>query len=278
MTFTRRLILATLAAAVPSLHAKPAAGAMLARAAPAGIDPRGFLVSEKFDGVRALWDGATLRFRSGLPVSAPPWFTDRLPATPLDGELWMGHGTFEALLGAVRRMQPLDAEWRSVRYQVFDQPGTAGPFADRARRLRGVLQQTAWAPLVAVVQAELPHPKALQHQLDDVLRAGGEGLMLHRASALWRAGRSDDLLKLKPLADAEATVIGHLPGRGRHLGRMGALRLRNDHGVMFQIGTGFSDRQREQPPDLGSRVTYTHRGSTAAGVPRFASFLRERGE
>jgi DNA ligase-1 len=100
--------------------------------------------------------------------------------------------------------------------------------------------------------------------------------MLHRASAQWQPGRSGQVLKLKPLHDAEATVLGHQPGRGRHAGRLGALRVRSDKGVVFEIGTGFSDAERADPPAAGRRVSYTHRGYTAGGVPRFASFLRVR--
>lgn len=276
MPIPRRSILAALASVALPTWAWPEPGVMLAREAPADIDPRGFLVSEKFDGVRALWDGRRLRFRSGALVSAPAWFTARLPAEPLDGELWLDRGRFETLSGLVRRAQPVDAEWRAVRYQLFDLPGGAGPFTDRARRLQALVRQLDWSALAAVEQAALPDTRALQRRLDDVLRSGGEGLMLHRAAAPWQAGRSDDLLKLKPLADAEATVIGHLPGRGKHLGRLGALRVRTDDGIELLLGTGFSDIQRAKPPAIGSVVTFSYRGRTAGGVPRFAAFLRER--
>ena len=100
--------------------------------------------------------------------------------------------------------------------------------------------------------------------------------MLHRADAPYHAGRSPALLKLKPQHDAEALVLAHLAGRGKHAGRMGALRVRSEDGVEFQLGTGFSDAERAAPPPPGSWVTFTHRGFTAEGVPRFASFLRLR--
>ena len=109
-----------------------------------------------------------------------------------------------------------------------------------------------------------------------MVQGGGEGLVLHRADALWQPGRSDALLKLKPLNDAEARVLAHVPGRGKHEGRLGALRVRNDDGTEFLIGTGFSDAQRDHPPPPGSVLTYTYRCTTAQGVPRFASFLRLR--
>ncbi len=275
MAITRRgLLAAALAGTALPAAAKPVL--MLAREAAAGIDPAGWLVSEKYDGVRAVWNGRALAFRSGLPVHAPAWFTARLPALPLDGELWLGRGSFESLAGAVRRARPLDAEWRALRYMVFDLPGAAGSFAERAARVAALAEAARWPQLVAVPQDTLPDRAALARRLESVVQGGGEGLVLHRAAAPWRAGRSDDLLKLKPLHDAEAVVLGHEPGQGRFAGRLGALRVRNEDGVEFLVGTGFSEAQRANPPNEGSVITYTHRGFTAQGVPRFASFLRLR--
>jgi len=272
----RRHFLGWLAAAgaAPAWAASPLA--MLAREAPADIDPAGWLVSEKYDGVRALWDGRSLRFRSGLPVHAPAWFTARLPATPLDGELWLGRGRFEALSGMVRKAVPVDDEWRQVRYMVFDLPVAGERFAERAARIEALAKAAAWPQLVAVAQSTCADRAALQRRFDAVVGGGGEGLVLHRADSAWLPGRSDALLKLKPLNDAEAVVVGHVAGHGKYEGRLGALRVRGDDGSEFLIGTGFSDALRAAPPALGSTVTYTHRGSTAGGVPRFASFLRVR--
>ncbi len=280
---TTRRRLAQLAFGLP-LAFRPVPGAAradsaplpLAQDAPPETDPAGFLVSEKFDGVRALWDGHALRFRSGLPVPAPGWFTARLPAEPLDGELWLARGSFEAGSGIVRRKTPRDDEWRRMHYLLFEQPGGAGDFADRAARLREIARAADWPQLVAVEQATVADRAALQRRLDAVVRLGGEGLVLHRADAPYRTGRSADLLKLKPLQDAEAVVVGHQPGQGRLAGRMGALRVRSDEGAEFLLGTGFSDAQRDDPPPVGTLVTYTYRGRTAQGLPRFASFLRLR--
>ena len=272
MALTRRLFMGGLASwALPSI-ATPAL--MLARDAKLDIDPAGYLVSEKFDGVRAVWDGRTLRFRSGLPVNAPDWFLARLPGQRLDGELWLERGQFEVLSGIVRKAVPVDAEWRTLRYQLFDLPGAAGNFAARAKQIQSVARLAAWQQLLAVPQAAMADQAALRRRLDDVLGAGGEGLMLHRADALWNPGRSTALLKLKPMQDAEAVVVGHVAGRGKHAGRLGALQVRTPQGQEFLIGTGFSDEQREAPPPEGSSVTYRFRGLTATGLPRHASFLR----
>ena len=260
-----------------ALPRRDSAPLILATEAPPDLDPQGWLVSEKFDGARAWWDGSRLRFRSGLPIMAPTWFTAALPAQALDGELWLARGRFEELSGIVRRQQPVDADWRRVRLLVFELPGAGGTFAQRAARIQQLsAQQPASSPWRAVEQFELPSAAALKARLHEVVNAGGEGLMLHRADALYETGRSPALLKLKPLQDADAVVVGHQPGQGRHAGRLGALKVRTQEGREFLLGTGFTDEQRDQPPAVGTVVTFTYQGTTAQGVPRFASFLRVR--
>lgn len=274
----RQLLSAALAlgASHGALWARAPLPLVLAQQAPEGLDPAGYLVSEKYDGVRGYWDGRQLWFRSGLPVAAPAWFTAALPPVALDGELWMARGRFEALVGAVRRAQPQDAEWRQLRFMVFERPGAEGPFAERAASLQALLGAQRGGPAQAVLQEPVASRAALQKRLDAVVAAGGEGLVLHRADAPFVSGRSAAVLKLKPLHDAEAEVIGHVEGRGRLQGRLGALRVRTVDGMVFLIGTGLSDALRDDPPPVGAWVTYTHRGLTERGVPRFASYLRMR--
>ena len=272
------LLAAPWAASADAAARRDEAPLQLASEAPGDIDPHGWLVSEKFDGARAWWDGRTLRFRSGIVIHAPAWFTASLPAAPLDGELWLGRGCFEDLSGIVRRREPDEAAWRDLLYLVFDLPGAPGPFAQRAQQLKHIVAQAGMPGLVAVEQAEAASRAELVRRLDAVVEAGGEGLMLHRADAAWRRGRSPHLLKLKPQQDGEAVVIGHQPGRGRLEGLVGALRVRDEAGREFLLGTGLDDAQRRHPPGVGTVVTYTYQGRTGGGLPRFASFLRVRDE
>lgn len=276
--FNRRQWLMLAAVALSAGPAQVALPLLLAHEADERIDPAGWLVSEKLDGVRALWDGQQLRFRSGRIVPAPAWFLAHLPRHPLDGELWLGRGRFDELSGLVRRGAPEESAWRDVRYMLFELPGAPGPFDQRARQLAQWASAAAVPWLQAVDQQVVSDRGTLRRLLDAVIGQGGEGLMLHRADALYVTGRSPALLKLKRQQDAEAQVLAHLPGRGRHAGRLGALRVRSDDGRVFDLGSGFSDADREQPPPLGSRVTYLYRGRTPSGVPRFASFLRRRAE
>ena len=249
---------------------------LLAKDISRDVDVTRYLVSEKLDGVRAFWDGTTLRTRAGNVINAPAWFISRFPSVPLDGELWSGRGMFERLSGIVRKDDPVDAEWREVRYMLFELPEAPGTFRERVRELREIVARAAVPWLQVVDQFEVGSRKELDQRLASVVRAGGEGLMLHRAEAPYSAGRSPDLLKMKPLHDAEATVIGHVPGKGKYRGMTGALRVRMENGIEFHLGSGLNDALRRNPPSIGTIITFRYRELTERGVPRFASYFRVR--
>ena len=242
------------------------------------VDLSRYWVSEKLDGVRALWDGAAFYSRNGNRFNAPAWFVDGFPAEALDGELWMGRGSFEALSGAVRRQTPDPAAWQRIRYMVFDLPGMAAPFDERLRRMREMFAEPPSQYIALVEQSRVAGEAELMARLDTVVAEGGEGLMLRDGRSLHRAGRSDDLLKLKTYQDADAVVVAHLPGRGKYRGMLGLLLVETPDGRRFRLGTGFTDAQRRDPPRIGSTVTYKYTGTTANSIPRFASFIRVRHE
>lgn len=235
-----------------------------------------YLVSEKFDGVRAYWDGRRLWTRGGHPIAAPAWFTEVLPPRPLDGELWLGRARFGELSGLVRRASPDHAAWREVRYLLFELPGGEGGFAQRAEGLKALAEKIGVTWIQPVRQWRVADHAALMRELETTIAAGGEGLMLHRADAPYVTGRDPALLKVKAWHDAEAVVVAHLPGKGELAGKLGALRVRTADGREFSLGSGFTDQQRRQPPPVGSTVSYRYRELTAAGLPRHASFWRIR--
>lgn len=252
---------------------------MLAEVYQRGVPLDDYWVSEKYDGVRGYWDGKQLWTRGGEKVFAPAWFTAPLPAVPMDGELWAGRGRFTHAVSTVRSQTPDDAAWREMRFMVFDLPAEPGDFTTRLAALQKLLplSPASKAPwLVPVPQQRATTHAALQALLDKTVRLGGEGLMLHRGASLYRGERNTDLLKLKPFDDAEARVLAHIAGRGKHEGRMGALLVETREGRRFKLGGGFSDAQREDPPAVGSWVTYRYNGTNPGGLPRFARFLRMR--
>ena len=272
---------------------------LLAEVAPHDIDPTHYLVSEKLDGVRAFWDGKQLYFRSGNVVRAPQWFLEKLPHRALDGELWLGRGRFDELSGQLRANEARTGFWTEVKYMIFELPpvncveGKAqrkvaldlpcdADFETRYRNLKVLIEGANFSQLQALEQRRFHTSDALQQWFGAAVAAGAEGAMLHLASAPYQSGRSQVLLKLKPQDDAEAVVLGYVPGKGRFSGLMGSLKVQTEAspwfsaGVEFRLGTGFSVAQRRDPPAIGSRVSFRYRGKTVRGKPRFASFLRVR--
>ncbi|MDD2845897.1 MAG: DNA ligase [Rhodoferax sp.] len=241
-----------------------------------GMDLQDYWVSEKYDGVRGYWDGQRLRTRGGEIIHAPAWFTAGWPAEPMDGELWAGRGQFAQAQSTTRQQQASDAAWRALRFMVFDLPAHGGTFDQRLDALQTLVARIAQPWVQAVPQQRMASDAALQALLARTVRGGGEGLMLHRGASLYRAGRSDDLLKVKTHDDTEARVVGHIEGKGKHAGRLGALLVEMPSGQRFKLGTGLSDAERGDPPPIGSWVTYRFRGTHDGGLPRFASFVRVR--
>ena len=254
---------------------------MLANVYRPGIQLADYWVSEKYDGVRGFWDGQKLLTRGGQAINTPAWFTANWPATPMDGELWAGRGQFQKAVSTVRQQTPDGAAWRGIQFMVFDLPAEPGTFTERLSTLNSVVSKLAVPWVQAVPQTKVPSHPALQSQLKQITQAGAEGLMLHRGSSLYKGVRNDDLLKVKTHDDAEAKVIAYIPGKGKYAGQLGALLVEmpakdGQTAKRFKLGTGLSDAQRQNPPAVGSEVTYRYRGLNDSGIPRFASFLRLR--
>jgi len=248
---------------------------MLAQRWDQKVDIKGWWMSEKLDGVRGYWTGKKMISRSGIPYQVPEWFTRNFPPTPLDGELWLGRQQFSELVSIVRRKIP-DANWKKVRYLIFDAPQVNGGFEKRLDFVRVWFQQHS-NPYAEVLKQQICENEAhLRKKLREIESFGGEGLMLRKPNSPYEVGRSYNLLKVKTYEDTEATVIAHLPGKGKHSGRLGALLVKLPNGIQFAIGTGFSDLERENPPPVGSIITFKYYGYHKSGIPRFASFLRTR--
>src|SRR5262245_46293511 len=238
-------------------------------------DLAGWWMSEKLDGVRAYWDGKQFLSRQGNLFHAPDWFVESLPRLPLGGELALGRKAFQRTVSIARR-QDKSEHWKELAFVVFDAPALGEPFE---RRLEFVREQFA-------ARAN-PYARPLEHQLcrgvdhlrEELARVealGGEGLMLRQPASKYEAGRSATLLKVKTFRDAEAVVVGHQPGEGKHKGRLGALMVKLPDGTLFSVGTGFSDAQRASPPPVGSTITFRYQELSDGGVPRFPSFVGVR--
>lgn len=264
----------TFAAEVPSRTVTPTATLWLADAYRPGLLIKDYWVSEKYDGIRGHWDGYQLRTRAGNRLNPPEWFTHGWPTRAFEGELWIGRGRFEEVASVLQKKQASDDEWRSLRFMVFDMPQHPGLFTERWIEYQRLVELLAQPWVEAVNQMKVDAEPALVSLLSQMVASGAEGLMLHLGNASYKSGRSTDQLKVKPLNDAEAQVVGHEFGKGKNQARLGALWLETPQGLRFKLGTGFSNSTRESPPAIGEWVTYAYRGQTSKGTPRFASYIR----
>ncbi len=236
------------------------------------VDLKGWWMSEKLDGVRAWWDGEKFLSRLGNKFWAPSWFTANLPNRTLDGELWVGRQEFQTTVSVVRR-QDAGREWEKVKFLIFDAPHLGSGFEERVEWIRGFVAEQQAAHVVAVAHERCQGTAHLKAELARIESLGGEGLMMRRPGSKYEAGRSTSLLKVKTFHDAEGRVVGHEGGKGKHKGRLGALVVQMPDGTRFNVGTGFTDDERREPPPVGSIVTYRYQELSKDGVPRFPSWV-----
>lgn len=233
-----------------------------------------YLVSEKYDGVRAVWDGSMLRSRQGNPLLVPDWFVEGLGAVSVEGELWLGYGRFSELVGLLNRADVTDPRWQEVSLMLFDAPGQRQSFTDRMDFLSSLATDIDHSWIKVVSHQTVSSEQELNIALKAVLQKGGEGLMLNEHDAFYEPARTSSALKYKPVYDAEAEVIGYEPGKGKYEGMVGSLKVRMSDGREFRLGSGLTDQDRKNPPALHSWVTFSYSGLTSHGLPRFARYVR----
>lgn len=236
--------------------------------------PNAYLVSEKLDGVRAVWNGSKLITRRGNKIHAPEWFIASLPKTTIEGELWLRRNAFSELNSIVSKHHPVESEWQQVKFMLFDLPDSKLSFEERINNLERLSAEVNQTHIQIVEHHRFELFRELEAFFQQVIHNGGEGLMLNLSNATYLQGRQSSLLKLKPYYDAEAVVIDHIEGNGKFKNMLGALLVKNTEGQEFKIGTGFTEQERKTPPKRGSVITYKYLGFTRNGLPRFASFLR----
>ena len=235
------------------------------------VDPTGYFLSEKLDGVRCLWTGKKMYSRNGNEFFCPVFFTENWPNATLDGELWIARNTFQRCVSVIKKKNPEESEWRKVSYLVFDAPSLNLPFEARYKLMDSELKNIN-NPFIKVVKNRLClSRKDMDAELEKVLGLNGEGLMLRNPKSFYERKRSQNLLKVKKMLDDEALVIGFVR---RPQGGIKAMMVRLKTGKEFKIGGGLTDKERMNPPKIGSTVTFKYQNLSEDGIPRFPIYLR----
>jgi len=231
----------------------------------------GWVMSEKLDGIRAYWDGKHLISRGGKIIYAPKWFIKDYPPFAIDGELWSKRGNFENISSIVRDKIPSE-KWREIKHYIFEVPNAKGGLFERLAKVKPYEGKY----IRIIPQKYVKNKEELQKFLKSVEKLGGEGVVVRDPDAPYINKRTSKALKVKSFKDTECEVVKVLKGKGKYSDTMGSIECKLPNGILFKIGSGFSDAQRENPPQLGDRVTFKYKEMTKYGKPRFPVFLRVR--
>jgi DNA ligase-1 len=242
------------------------------------MDPTGWWLSPKLDGVRAIWDGKALYSRNGNRFHAPPSFTACLPKEPLDGELYLGPGAFSETVSIVK--SATDKGWGRLTFEVFDAPAASGDFEARQRRLKAMVSAArgAGCRLRLVPQILCTGAAHLRRFHADQVAKGVEGTMLRAPRSPYEARRSGLLRKLKDFLDMEVEIVDTYAGTGKLKGLIGGYVVKAKDGTIFKVGSGLTDAQRARPLRPGTRITIAYQERSKRGSPRFPTYVGERAD
>ena len=249
--------------------------------------PNGWFLSEKYDGYRAIWNGSEFVSRNGNIFPTPPDFKKWLPTNvSLDGELFMGRDKFQQC-GLFRKKEVDFEAWEkaNVTYQIFDSPTMTGMFEERTSKIQQIIKEQCRkfsdkCPLIMTKQIKVKNEIDVYKQFDKLVNKGAEGVMLRAPNSPYDKKRSNYLLKVKQLFDAECKIIGYKLGSGKYKDMLGAFEceLVKNNKIRFTI-SGMDDLIRQnykKTHPLGTIVTFTYMGLSDRGVPRHPNYLRKR--
>ena len=229
-------------------------------------------MSEKLDGIRAYWTGKELISKTGNKIYAPSWFINEFPPFELDGELWSKREDFENIQNIVLDETP-STKWNELTYNIFEVPNENGNFDKRLERIQLWLEKNPNKFMKIIPQKLCRNELDLDNYLKELIDKKAEGIILKNPNLDYFTGRSENILKVKKFYDEEGLVIGLNYSKE---GKFKSLRLKLENGIIFNLGGGFSDIQRENPPKVGDIVTFKYYDLTKNNKPKFASFLRVR--
>lgn len=237
----------------------------------------GWVMSEKLDGIRGFWNGQELLTRGGEKLNPPKWFIKDYPSFPVDGELWTKRGDFENISSIVRSKNSGD-RWKKITHHIFEVPNQSGGLLKRLSVLEKHLAANSTPYLKVLKQTTIKTKQQLKDFLTQVTSNKGEGVVVRNPDTLYETGRLSSALKVKKYFDTECTVLEILPGKGKYQNKMGSVLCQTAQGQRLKIGSGFKDKDRVNPPNVGSKITFKYYGFTKKGKFKYPVYLRIRSE
>ena len=234
--------------------------------------PDDFYITEKLDGNRCIAkfvDGEwKFTSRNGKPMKVDFNMTGLDTNFVYDGEVLspeqtaasirraqgiydkLNAGEFNATSGLINSK----AKNKQLVYNIFDIQEYGMPYRDRRRALNEMMFQQDMSngevrilPTLKVYNKSIDDA-GLNELLSDIVKSGGEGLMVNTGSGLYVPKRTDDLLKVKQVQTMDMKVVDTELGTGKYFLCVGTLYceaiLPNGDKISCAVGTGLSDEQR----------------------------------
>jgi len=248
----------------------------------------------KLDGVRCVIQldktGKVIAYsRTGKPwlnirhilKDLKPWFAEH-PDAILDGELYNHElrNDFEQIISLVRTQKPT-AYMRSkskklVQFHCYDYANGNDIYSQRMQNLSVSDMYSYCVKYVPTWQVTSNGHANLKHK--SFLEKDYEGSIL-RLDTKYQNKRSYGLQKFKDFHDAEATIVGYVPGKGKRTGTLGKFMMQDDKGIEFGCppGKGYNYKDLANILNnvhdyIGERATFTYFERTKAGSYRHPLF------
>lgn len=234
---------------------------------------KGWVMSEKLDGIRGYWDGKQLLTRKGKKIYPPKWFIKNFPDFELDGELWTKRDDFENIQNIVMDQKP-SKYWENLTYNIFEVPNTKGDFFKRLDKAKFWFKTHPNKYVKIIKQIKIEDENHLNFYLEDIIKKKGEGLIIKDPTKDYHTGRTPHVLKIKNVQDMEGIVVGINMNEKTKL--LKSLIVKLDNEITFNLGNGFTKEQRIKGFKIGTVVNFKYYGFTKYGKPKFASFIHER--
>ena len=239
--------------------------------APDKLVPEGmeFLITPKLDGVRCVLinnsiTGPQLFSRQGQPLYGFNELIEEIRNLPIgyvyDGELLLDNKHLESkdLYRETMKVVSADKEKKGIIFNIFDilpigdfmQGYSSIKCIDRKNKIKDIFDSTYFKHIVGVpILYQGTDKTKIEKYLDNITKAGGEGIMINLADAPYECKRSKGLLKVKKMQTADVRVIGIEEGTGKNIGKAGALKIEfiGPDGKIYQndVGSGLTDENRE---------------------------------
>ncbi|KAM3132948.1 hypothetical protein pb186bvf_014944 [Paramecium bursaria] len=234
-------------------------------------DPTGYYMSEKIDGVRIMWTGCEMMTKTNHSVDFPTYFVEGWPTTYLDGMLWIGRNCFSQLTNSLRKRQADPAQWRNIKFIVFDAPMLNQPYHQRYKLVKKVLEKIKNTNLVFMPQVFCQGWDHLNIEMQYIQELQSRGIILRDPNSIYEPKKSQKFFKIRSYMEDQATVTG-VPDETKSPNNpnFGEIYAKNQDGVQFKIDmTG-----KKKILNIGDVIIYQFYGKNHSNRPRFPSFVK----